>query len=142
MVYVPLTAPAPTMQTFLPFSDNVASAYSTPGICGPVTHKIAEAYAFVSIAPPTSNEFVDPWTISVSTNLLSFVGTVYTATMVATFANYPTATPASLQFEVLMVHPCDLTILQPFVIMPMTFTLGFVQTVTQIFPQFKDDVSE
>jgi len=26
--------------------------------------------------------------------------------------------------------------------MPMTFTLGFVQTVTQLFPQFKDDVAE
>jgi hypothetical protein len=67
---------------------------------------------------------------------------VYTVTLVSKLANYPTATPATAQFTLMIVHPCDLTVLQPFTIMPMSFTLGFVQTVTQIFPQFKDTVAE
>ena len=102
---------------------------------------IEETYPFIKISSPTTDPFVDAWKISVSTNLLSDIK-VYTATLKATLNNYPNATPKTLQFTVLIANPCDLTVLQPFALMPMSFTLGFVQTVTQPFPQFKDEVAE
>ena len=125
MFYVPLLTTGPRMQTFLPFRDNVALQYSSPQICGSKTYAILEARPFIAINLTAGDPFIDAWTISVQTSLLSDIA-VYPMTLVATLDNYPNATPAQLLFKVYISQPCDLTKFKPYSIADMSFTLGFV----------------
>ena len=106
----------------------MALQYSNPKICGPTSYKILEGYPFIKIISP-EDPFTDAYTISVSTDLISDIK-VYTATLVAFLDNYAKATPETLQFTVYISHRCDLSELQPITLLGMSFTLGFVQTVT------------
>jgi len=107
----------------------VALQYSIPKICGPTSYKILEGYPFIKIISPPEDPFTDAYTISVSSDLISDIK-VYTATLVASLDNYVDATPETLQFTVYIIHRCDLSELQPITLLGMSFTLGFVQTVT------------
>jgi hypothetical protein len=61
---------------------------------------------------------------------------VYNMIVVATLDNYPQVKPATLPFTVFIIHPCDITVLKPWKLNSMSFTIGFAQTVSQAFPQF------
>ena len=63
MLYIPLTAKAPTVETYLPFSDNVAQQFGIPAICGPKNYSIVQAYSFVQIQAPVGDPYADLWTI-------------------------------------------------------------------------------
>lgn len=79
--YLVMLAPGPSTTTFIPFTDNVATAYANPAICGPRIYTIVEAHPFVTLIPPAVGmEFTDPWTISVETPNIPDVG-VYTTTI-------------------------------------------------------------
>jgi hypothetical protein len=79
--------------------------------------------------------------MSVYTNSLKNVG-VYPATLVATLADYPNVAPLTLPYLIKITHPCDTSVLMPEILEPMTFNIGFVQTMVQVFTQFKDSISE
>ena len=75
MLYEFLSAPAPTLQTFLPFSDDVSIAYTNEQICGPRTYTINEGYPFIQIIEPASgNLFFDPWQLSLETSDILVIG--------------------------------------------------------------------
>ena len=108
-------------------------------ICGPKQYTIVEGYSFVSLIPPTSGNNIDPWTISVTTSNLVDINS-YTVTLRSTLAHYATATPATLTFQLDIIHPCTLTVINATAIPTMTFTIGSAQTVTNFF-QIADSVA-
>ena len=73
--------PTPSTQTFIPFTNSVATAKLNDLICGPLQYTIIEGYSFVSLIPSISGNSIDPWKISVTTTNLLDINMSYTVTL-------------------------------------------------------------
>ena len=84
---------------------------------------------------------VDPWKISVVTNNLLLIGT-YTVKLVATLVDYPlpTVTPASMTFDLTILHRCTITKITAPVIPDLEFIIGDPPTSFE-FDQMQDSVA-
>ena len=73
--------PTHSTQTFIPFTNSVATAKLNDLICGPLQYTIVEGYSFVSLIPSISGNSIDPWKISVTTTSLLDINMSYTVTL-------------------------------------------------------------
>lgn len=113
MSYVLMYATEPTIQAFLPFSDNVAIKFANEQICGPRLYTILEGYTFIQLSPPASgNEFFDQWTFTLESADMAEIGS-YETTIEVRLKNYPSSSPATVRFTTAIMHPCTVTELVP-----------------------------
>ena len=107
----------------------------------PVALTSIDVNLFISLIPSVSLNNVDPWKISVATNNLLLIGT-YTVKLMATLVDYalPTVTPASMTFDLTILHPCTITKITAPVIPDLEFIIGDPPTSFE-FDQMQDSVA-
>jgi hypothetical protein len=121
-------------RTFMPAVDSVATAAGINNICGNRAYSIVETIpaAFTTITSPApSNVFTTAWNLTFKTNLLSVVG-VYTVTLQAKLVDYPSVTPATVQFVVTVWHICHTATITSQPMNPIPYQLKFNITAPTI----------
>lgn len=90
---------------------------------------------FLEVVSPAKDPFTNAWIISVYTNDIFKVGD-YKATLVVQLTDYPLVAASKIDYTIYIASPCDITEILPVPIMPMEFTISFVQPNLQIFTQW------
>lgn len=97
----------PLIQSLPPFQDWIGAQQAVQGLCGPRKITITPSNTFMTLTVPL-NEYMDPWQVSLFTNVLTSVGT-YKITVAASLVDYPSVLATSVSFDVIIASPCTLT---------------------------------
>ena len=100
----------PASYSFKPFPDSVGEAKAMPLVCGDRAYSVVEGYSFLKIKEPPSGQEI--WSLEVFCDSFKQVG-LYKARLAASLANYPSATAAVFEFEVMIQDPCLATKIEP-----------------------------